>query len=55
MSRCPRCDACESHWTDKPCARCGYPEDDKRTRAQITLDDRRYMKRIENETGDFEI
>jgi len=55
MSRCPRCDACESQWENKPCNRCGYPYEDKRTKPQATYDDRAYQRRLENDMGEYEL
>ncbi len=39
MSRCYRCNACQSMWDTKNCRRCNYPEADKRTAEQIVEDE----------------
>lgn len=46
MSRCERCDACESMWSNKNCEWCNYPDIDKRTPAQIAQDNADYAERI---------
>jgi len=46
MARCLRCDACQSQWDFKPCTRCGYPLDEKRTAEQIEKDDVDYLERM---------
>lgn len=31
MSRCPRCNSCQSQWDAKPCDHCGWPRAEQRT------------------------
>lgn len=38
MARCPRCNACESQWTNDPCKRCDFPMDEQRTVLQLMED-----------------
>ncbi len=38
MSRCNRCNACESMWETSACKHCNYPGDDSRTPGQIDID-----------------
>lgn len=46
MSRCQRCDACESMWDTSNCKYCNYPDKDTRTPQQILIDDADYRKRV---------
>lgn len=39
MSRCVRCDACQSMWDAPLCSHCNYPEADTRSRETILYDD----------------
>ena len=49
MSRCPRCDACQSMWDAPLCHWCNYPEADTRTQVQIAQDEAEYRNRIDLE------
>ncbi|MEK0326506.1 MAG: hypothetical protein QQN63_12470, partial [Nitrosopumilus sp.] len=39
MSRCPRCNGCESQWDTNPCQWCAYPGEDTRSAEVIKEDD----------------
>lgn len=46
MTRCQRCDACESMWETKNCRWCNYPDNDKRTPEQVDIDNADYLERV---------
>lgn len=49
MSRCPRCNACESMWGAAVCKYCGFPESETRTLGQMEIDDADNSEELEDE------